>query len=159
MSYTLNSGRFFYWLYVDCDGCLADAIVDFIPLIALAMVLLWIFIRVKKLSCLLSLFFFSIVCPLSFFSMGAFQSSSSRHLDEVYVESKLWRLAYWDSGGSDGVYYAVFQCDSLGINCDEVHFINISRLSDKSTPELIVDGQQRSVVIRNSGGNLYKHEF
>lgn len=159
---TSTSDRYIYWLYVDCSGCLIDVIVDFVPLTALIMVFLWIVKHVRigeKLSCMLWLFILLLICPLVYFAMPALPSTDFRHLDEVYVVGKLWRLAYWDAGSSSGAKYAFFQCDSVGLNCDAVHFIDVYRLEDKSLPTLMLDPQEHNVVVQIDSGELYKHEY
>jgi hypothetical protein len=156
-----RTGRWFYWLYVDCSNCLSDVIVDFAPLIALVVLFLWILVCIRKskqFSCLTWLFILLLVFLLLFFALSVLPLES-RHLDEVYVESKLWRLAYWDSGGSDGAYYQLFQCDILGITCDPVYSVSLYELNDKSSPNLIVDSQQHAIVIHNSSGDLYSHSY
>jgi len=155
-TYTRSKDRF-YWYYVKSEpSSSASTVLGLIVVIALISLIVWFILNVRRYGKhllgvgLLSLTF--VLCGiLSYFSFIFFYPNTNKHLDEVRQDNSLYRLAYWDSS-SDGNYYVLFECDSIGILCSEICATNVENDNVASPqPKIFISGSPQLISIVDHG--------
>lgn len=158
-----------YWSYVnETTFNFVDKAVDFAPFMAIATLIGWsilqFFQQTYKRNVVLLIFSVMgtifLTALLLVVNFNVFLERKPSQLQELAVANHIYRLAYFPPFGSGGPDYEMFECDSLGILCDEIHSLRVEEDFPDTTdyPQLVFEPDQASIVLMQYGNTVYEQK-